>query len=324
MPATRGETLQSLSSVPDLKVSSSVPLAPYTRFGIGGPAAVLAETANVESLLAALRAVRASGQPFVVIGGGSNLIVADEGFPGIVLRFTADRISAVGRRVTADAGADLQALVDFSVEHGLKGVETLAGIPGSVGAAIYGNAGAYGHSISERIAGVSFTDGESVRTLTNEECEFHYRESAFKRRKDWIVLSAELELEAASPAELRKIASEIQRIRDEKFPRAMKCAGSVFKNLILAELPPAVAAQVPQSVTREGKVPAAWFLEQVGAKGTSVGAIRVADHHANLVYNAGGGTARDFCALIQSLKGRVRQRFGLQLEEEVQYMGPSC
>ncbi len=152
---------------------------------------------------------------------------------------------------------------------------------------------------------------------------FDYRESIFKRRKDWIVLSATLALEPADPGELRETAAGIERVRDEKFPRTMQCAGSIFKNLILAELPPAVAAQVPPSVVREGKVPAAWFLEQAGAKGMSVGAIRVADYHANLIYNTGGGTARDLCALIHELKSRVQRRFGLELEEEVQILGSS-
>jgi UDP-N-acetylmuramate dehydrogenase len=309
------------AAIPGLQVSRDVSLADYTRFGIGGPAAILAETAGAESFIAALRAARGSGHPTVVIGGGTNLIASDEGFPGIVLRFTANSIRAEGSIVTADAGADLQALVDFSVERGLKGLETLAGIPGWVGGAVYGNAGAFGHSISERITSIAFTDGETVRSLTNQECEFHYRESIFKRRKDWVVLSATLALEPADAGELRETAAGIERVRDEKFPRTMQCAGSIFKNLILAELPPAVAAQVPPSVVREGKVPAAWFLEQAGAKGKSLGAIRVADYHANLIYNTGGGTSRDLRALIRELKSRVGRRFGLELEEEVQILG---
>ena len=214
------------------------PLADYTRFGIGGPAAILAESDGAESFIAALRAARGSGHPTVVIGGGTNLIASDEGFPGIVLRFTANQIRAEGSIVTADAGADLQALVDFSVERGLKGMETLAGIPGWVGGAVYGNAGAFGHSISERIAAVTFTDGETVRTLTNPECEFRYRESIFKRRKDWIVLSATLALEPADPGELRETAAGIERVRDEKFPRTMQCAGSIFRTSSWPNCPP--------------------------------------------------------------------------------------
>ena len=310
-----------LSSIPHLQVSRDTPLSLHTRFGIGGPARVFAETAVAEAFVAALAVARSSGMPCEVIGGGTNLIVSDDGFDGIVLRFRADRILAAGDRVAADAGAELQALVDFTIERGLQGLETLTGIPGSVGAAVYGNAGAYGHSIEERIVKVRFHDGERIRVFENGECRFHYRESVFKDHKDWIIFSTELRLEPGDAAELRRVAGDIRKIRDAKYPPTMKCAGSIFKNLILSELPPAVAAQVPASVIREGKVPSAWFLEQVGAKGETRGGIRVADYHANLIYNAGGGTARDLCAVIDDLKSRVRARFGLQLEEEVQYVG---
>ena len=315
------ETIQSLAATRNLQVTAGAPLASYTRFGIGGTAAVVAETAHVPSFLQAIETARASGMPVVVIGGGTNLIVADQGFPGVVLRFTSDRIAATGDRVVADAGAELEALVDCTVERGLSGLQTLARIPGWAGAAVYGNAGAYGHSISETVSQVTYTDGRQVSALTNAQCEFRYRESVFKRRKDWIVLSTELLLKEADAGELCSVAREIKRVRDQKFPPTMKCAGSIFKNLILAELPGAAAAQAPESVVREGKAPAAWFLEQVGAKGMVMGGIRVADYHANLVYNAGGGTARDLVALITQLKSRVRERFGIELEEEVQYVG---
>jgi len=309
------------AGIPLLEVRRGVPLAAYTRFGIGGPAGFLVETRDPGGLASALGIARASGKPVVVMGGGTNLVVADEGFPGIVLRYTADCIQAQGPRVTADAGAALQALVDFTVGHGLRGVETLTRIPGWVGAAVYGNAGAYGHSLSERIARVNFTDGGPPRALTGAECEFHYRESVFKRRREWVILSVELELEQADPAGLRRIADEIAAIRDSKFPPSMKCAGSIFKNLILKDLSKNVAAQVPPEAVREGKVAAGWFLERVEARGMVRGGIHVAEYHGNLIYNAGGGTARELCALMEELKRRVRDRFGLELEEEVQYIG---
>jgi UDP-N-acetylmuramate dehydrogenase len=320
MPATE-ETRVRLAEIPNLTVSEGVPLSRYTRFGIGGPADLYAETGNVEAFIAALAAARASGIPTMVIGGGTNLVVSDSGFRGIVLRYRGDRLVAAGRRVIADAGAVFQDLVDFAVERGLQGLETLAGIPGSVGAAVYGNAGAYGHAVCERVVDVRFHDGREVRTFTNEECRFHYRESVFKRHKDWIIFSVELQLEPADAGRLRETADGILMVRNEKFPVTMKCAGSIFKNLLLEDLPLAVAAEVPANAVREGKVPAAWFLEQVGAKGAQRGDIRVASHHANLIYNAGAGTASDLCALIEDLKARVRARFGMDLEEEVQYVG---
>jgi UDP-N-acetylmuramate dehydrogenase len=320
MPSAE-ETQQRLAEIPNLTVLTDAPLSRYTRFGIGGPADIYAETENVDAFVTALTSARASGWPVMVIGDGTNLIVSGEGFRGVVLRYRASRLTADGTRVSADAGAVLQDLVDFTVDRGLKGLETLAGIPGSVGAAVYGNAGAYGHSISERVVSVRFYDGRAVRVFDNAACEFRYRESIFKGHKEWIVFSTELLLDPADAAVLRKTAGDIVKIRSEKFPVTMKCAGSIFKNLLLDQLPQRVAQQVPATAVREGKVPAAWFLEQAGAKGLQRGDIHVATYHANLIYNAGAGTAADLYSLIQELKQRVRDRFGIEIEEEVQYVG---
>lgn len=315
------QTLTRLAEIPNITVLQDAPLARYTRFGIGGPADIYAEAAGEDAFLRAVETAREAGIACMVMGAGTNLIVSDSGVRGMVLRLVSCGMEASGTTVRADAGAVLQDLVDFTVERGLKGLETLAGIPGSVGAAIYGNAGAYGHAISERVARVRFFDGSVVRELTNPECEFAYRESVFKRRKEWTVFSVTLEMERGDGEELRRRAGEILDIRNRKFPATMKCAGSIFKNLLAAELPAAAAERVPPSVVREGKVPAAWFLEQVGAKGLRAGDIQVADYHANLIYNAGGGTAAQLRSVIDELKARVRNEFGLELEEEVQYVG---
>jgi UDP-N-acetylmuramate dehydrogenase len=320
MPTTE-ETQLRLAEIPNLTVSAHTPLASYTRFGIGGPADLFAETRHEQAFIAAVSAARESGAEVCVTGGGTNLIVSDRGFRGLVLRFAEDTLASHGPRVTAGAGAVLQDLVDFANHRGLKGLETLAGIPGWVGAAVYGNAGAYGHAISERVAAVRFFDGAGVRSFDNPECEFRYRESVFKRHKDWVIFQVELSLDAAPAAELEETSAGILKVRNEKFPPTMKCAGSIFKNFLLRELPPAVAALVPAAVVREGKIPAAWFLEQVGAKGMQLGGIHVAAYHGNLIYNAGQGTARELCELIAELKRRVRARFGIEVEEEVQYVG---
>lgn len=317
----RTETIERLRDLPNLTISQGTLLSRYTRFGIGGPAEVFAETADEQSFMQAFAVAQSSGAEYTVIGDGTNLIVSDVGFSGIVLRFTARHIHRNGTSVRAHAGAELQALVDHCIDSGLKGIETMTGIPGSVGAAVYGNAGAYGHSIEERIQRVRFFDGVEVRVFGKAECGFHYRESVFKRHKDWIIFSAVLEMDLAPADELRKTAAEIFQIRLAKYPPTMKCAGSIFKNLILAELPVEVRRQIPDRVIREGKAPSAYFLEQVGAKGMRSGDIQVADYHANLIYNAGQGTARQLCEIIGELKSRVRGQFGLELEEEVQYVG---
>jgi UDP-N-acetylmuramate dehydrogenase len=313
--------LDELRAVSGLEVRERVELRHFTRFGIGGVADLFAETAEPRAFARAVGICQARGYAVYVMGDGSNVIVSDDGFRGLILRFVARGLSREGHHVTADAGAPLQSLVDYAIDAGLRGLETLAGIPGSVGAAVYGNAGAYGHSIAERVEWVQLFDGGSVRKFSNDECEFDYRESVFKRHKDWVIFRAGLALEPHDATELRRTASEIMAVRDKKFPPTMRCAGSIFKNLHLKNLPPAVAAAVPDQVVREGKVAAAYFLEQVGAKGMRRGGIEIASYHANLIYNTGAGTAADLRALIFELKKRVREKYGFEVEEEVQYVG---
>jgi UDP-N-acetylmuramate dehydrogenase len=315
------KTIDQLARIPNVSVREGALLSEHTRFGIGGPASVFLEAASEQAFTAAFQVAQSSGAAYSVIGSGTNLIVSDSGFDGIVLRLAAKAIERDGSKVRAEAGADLQALVDYSIDQGLRGLETMTGIPGSVGAAVYGNAGAYGHSIDERVRLVRFLDGPAVRSFGPSECQFHYRESVFKEHKDWIILDVELSMTPASATELRQTADEILKLRLAKYPPTMKCAGSIFKNLILAELPEPVRRQIPDRVVREGKAPSAYFLEQVGAKDMRNGGMRVADYHANLIFNSGDGTALQLCELIGELKSRVRNQFGLELEEEVQYVG---
>ncbi len=320
MPTTE-QAIERLSALPEVTLQLDAPLAERTRFGIGGPAAAYLETPRLESLLEALDLLRREGLPWTIIGGGTNLVAADEGFPGVVLRYTGSRILQTEQGVTAEAGAELQDLVEFTNAQGLRGLETLAGIPGTVGGAVYGNAGAYGHSISECISEVwCWRDGRLER-LSPADCRFDYRESTFKKNKNWVICSVLLRLEPGDPEELQKTSAGLVALRNQKYPPGMKCAGSIFKNLLYERLTPEAARELPREIVREGKAPAAWFLEQVGAKGMRRGDICVAAHHANLIYNAGQGTARDLRELVRELKRRVRERFGLELEEEVQHLG---
>ena len=319
--ALSGTVHEQFKSIRGLTVRSGEPLSRHTRFGLGGPARLFVEADQELAFMRALQLARGSGLNYVVLGGGTNLVVSDSGYNGIVLRYVASGIRHHGARVEVDAGAELNDLIDSLNEAGLKGLETLAGIPGWVGAAVYGNAGAYGHSISERVDRARYFDGTEVRECCNQECEFRYRESIFKRHKDRIIFSVTLKMDRSDAPVLKEKSAGIRKVRDEKFPPTMKCAGSIFKNILLRDLPASVAQLVPASVVREGKIPAAWFLEQTGAKGRSIGGIRVAEYHANLLYNSGEGTAAELCRMIQKLKADVQAKFGLEIEEEVQYVG---
>jgi len=305
-----------LSAIPNVQLFVNAPLARHTRFEIGGPARMLANVSTVEALTETLELAKNTGTPSAIIGGGTNLIVDDAGFPGVVIRYVADAIEIDGSKVKVAAGAMLQDLVDKTIDYGLRGLETMTGIPGWVGGAIYGNAGAYGHSIQEIVESVRFFDGEKTREIGAGDLAFAYRTSIFKSCKNWALLDAVLNLASADTTELRSTADSILKIRNEKYPPSMKCAGSIFKNLLLADLPAGI--EVPERVVREGKVPSAYFLELAGAKGLRIGSLRVADYHANLIYNEGGGTARDLWNLIETLKAGVWEKFGIALEEEVQ------
>ncbi len=312
--------LERLQTIPDLTVRTGALLRNHTRFRLGGPCRALVSTTSEAAYLAALGVLTGSAATWTTIGGGTNLIVSDAGYPGLVLRYDASAMTVDASGIRVEAGAELNDLVDFANARGLAGMEAMAGIPGWVGAAIYGNAGAYGQSIAERVKWVRFAVGTEVGEFDRDQCEFRYRESIFKKNKAWQILSAGLRLEGGEVAVLQAKSAAIRATRDAKFPPTMQCAGSIFKNLLLRELSPAVAAQVPANVIREGKIPAGWFLEEVGAKGLAVSAMRVADYHANLVYNTGGGTAADLVALLGELKRRVFDRFGLEIEEEVQFL----
>ncbi len=310
-----------LASVDGLRVEADVPLRRHTRFGIGGPAALFAWASTPAALGRAFRAARACGVPCCLLGEGSNVVVADRGFGGLVLRYVAAALKARGPVIEAQAGASLQALVDLTLELGLAGMHALTRIPGSVGGAVYGNAGAYGHQLDEFVERVDFLDSGDARSFGADECRFEYRESVFKRRKDWWILGAKLRLPDGDGQALFRRAEEIRGIRDAKFPPEMRCAGSIFKNLFLRALPAEAAAEVPPRAVRAGKVASAYFLERVGAKGMRCGGIRVASYHSNLLYNCGGGTAGQIRQVVSDLKARVLDTFGIVLEEEVQYVG---
>jgi UDP-N-acetylmuramate dehydrogenase len=310
-----------LAAIPNLSTLLDSPLSAYTRFRIGGPASVLCDTSDAQAFTRALRVVKDLAVPRMVIGGGTNLVVSDAGFDGVILRFTGAKIARNGPVLAVESGAVLQDVVDYSIARGLKGMETLTGIPGYLGGAVYGNAGAYGHSLQELVQRVRFTDGVDVKDFDNADCQFRYRESIFKEQKDWVILSTELRFHDGDASELRTTASDIRAIRDAKYPASMKCAGSIFKNVFYAEVPTRVQSEIPAKLVREGKVPSAWFLEQVGAKAMERGDIRVAPYHATLIYNDGQGTAADLVVIIEELKKRVRERFGFDLQEEVQFVG---
>ncbi len=305
----------------EIVVREDEALSKHTRFGLGGSARWMVDVGTSGVLPEVVSILRESSMPMITLGGGSNLIVADQGFDGVVLRFTGNSITRNHGLTLAEAGSVWQDVVDFHTDLGLTGMERMTGIPGWLGGALYGNAGAYGQTIMDFVEQVTVFDGVSIREVANADCGFAYRSSGFKAHKDWILLAARMRLASGNPSEVRNTAAEILATRNEKFPPTLKCAGSIFKNLLVAQLSEKTLGRVPAPLIRGGKVPSAWFLEQIGSKGMCEGGIEVASYHANLIFNTGSGRAAEVCLLIDRLKSLVFSEFGLMLEEEVQYVG---
>ncbi len=217
-----------------------------------------------------------------------------------------------------DAGVDLAEVISYSITQGWKGLENLSGIPGTIGGAIVGNAGAYGHAMVEVVEKVEVLDGENRLWMDNRECNFSYRESLFKH-KPYLILKAVLKLEQGNREELERISKEIIKKREVKYHPGIRCPGSFFKNIIASDLNEEQLGKIDKTKIVYGKVPAGYLLEEVGAKGMKIGGIEIASYHGNLFINRGKGTAADVKKLAAILKEKVRERFGIELEEEIRY-----
>src|SRR3989344_3364957 len=299
-----------------MKIKKNFLLKKFTTLAIGGPAKYFVVVKTEAELLAAILAAQSARLPWTVVGEGSNLVVNDKGYRGMLIQCQISKVKFQNGTVTVGAGRNLLKLIWELDKLGLAGMERMAGIPGTVGGAIYGCAGAYGQEIKDHLASVRFFDGRRFRTFKNKQISFGYRTSVFKKHKDWIITEVTFKFTKASSRALLKISSDTIKLREKKYRPGLKCPGSFFKNLIAAEI------RVPSSLKNQivyGKLPAGVLFEKVGAKGMRQGRIRVADHNANLIYNPDGGKASDVKKLAGKLKALVKKQFGIIIDEEVQY-----
>lgn len=299
---------------------------------MGGEARFFGVAKTAEDLLTALDFAKKKRLPWYVVGEGSNLIVPDRGYPGVVIQNQIQRFDLSSTpvlpkrtRVTVGAGNNLFQFVFKLGRMGLDGMEKMAGIPGTVGGAIYGCAGAYGQEIKDRLLSVTYFDGKEFKNLTRKQARFGYRESIFKRHNNWVVTEAVFEFEAEGKPGLLRESREIVRLRSRKYKPGLKCPGSFFKNIKIDDIKSPRARNaflklIPTSKVIHGKVPTGYLLEEVGAKKMKQGGVRVAAHHGNLIYNIGRGRARDVRALASRLKALVKNKFGITIEEEVRYL----
>jgi UDP-N-acetylmuramate dehydrogenase len=279
------------------------PLAPLTSFRLGGPAALYLEARSRDDLAEVGRVLRQADIPLLVIGKGSNLLVADDGFPGIVLRLGREFRWAArdGERIAAGAAMPLPALAGVALSHALAGLEFGVAIPASLGGSVRMNAGAHGHSLDEVLESVEVfvTDEDRIRVLPAAEAGFRYRGSTLPERS--VVIGATVRLAPGEPIEIRRLMDQARDWRRATQPLAEPNCGSVFKN------PPGDHA--------------ARLIDAVGGKEMRVGGARVSEKHANFIVAGPGATSRDVVRLMGEIRSKVRDRHGVELEPEVHLVG---
>jgi len=333
-------------------------LSNFTTLGVGGPATKIIHAKTEEELIAAVKTADESKTPLLILGGGSNVLISDSGFTGTVIRvetsgnsFEIDACS--GGTLTVSAGADWDEFVAFTIEKGLANLESLSGIPGTVGGSPIQNIGAYGHEVSEVIARVRTFDRKSkeVKTFTASECDFSYRNSIFKSDSERYVildvtfqlrigeaslpigyaeLANELGVEVGARVAIPKVRSAVLKLRSAKgmlINEGINSAGSFFMNPILdksaAEKLPSDAPRWPMNDGRV-KTSAAWLMEHAGvSKGDQLAGAQISPKHVLALSNAGDATAKDLVELARIAQEKVRAKFGITLQTEVQLVGLS-
>ena len=328
-----------------IKIQKNISLSKYTSFKIGGAAKYFCVAENNDEIKEALEFAEENKLKIFILGGGSNLLISDKGFDGIVIKIQDTRYKIQDTNIVCGNGMPLMKLVGESVKNNLTGLEWAAGIPGTVGGAVANNAGAYRKSIADIVEEVEILEiphlaspkrggiilpllggvRGGIRKLTNKECQFSYRNSIFKKEKKNIILSAVLKLEKGNQEESKKTIAEILKSRREKQPLEYPSAGSVFKNPSVDDNHLAkLIKEFPEleNIVKNNTIPAGWLIEQIDElKNKRIGGAMISEKHCNFIVNAGNAKAEDVVILISLIKQKIRTHFGIQLREEIEYVG---
>lgn len=288
-----------------VKISRNIPLSQYTTFEIGGKADFFIEVFSLQEMREAIDFAKELGKPYLIIGGGSNLLISDKGIRGVVIKNSVKGVEIKGNLLTAYSGELLQDLVELALKDSLSGLEFATGIPGTFGGAVVGNAGAYGKGIGDiLLEGVILTKDGRFKKANRDYFKFEYRKSILKDTKE-VLIKATLSLKKGKYEDIKKQMDKIKEERSRKHPpRNVRCAGSFFKNV------------TPEDSSQK-RIAAGYLLDLVGAKDVKVGNAEVYQKHANFIINKGGAKCEDVIKLAQILKQRVKNKFGVLLEEEV-------
>ncbi len=309
-----------------MKIQKNINLAPYTTFRIGGMAKEFAIVKSVEELAEALQYAKGNNLKYYILGGGSNVLFDDSGFDGLVIRIeSASYIKIEGEKLECWAGESLASVLNLARDNDLSGLENLAGIPGTIGGAVRGNAGAFGTAMANLVSKVKFLDAASgkIKEIGKDDCGFSYRNSIFKENPDLIIISVVLGLRTGKKEEIEKAMRETIRKRNEKQPQGwFGCAGSFFENPVVEKKELIERFERDTGAkSRENKIPAGWLIRETGLSGKKIGGVELNEKHSNFIINNGEGTAEEVIMLSSIIKQKVRTELGVQLREEVQYVG---
>lgn len=321
-----------------LKIQKNILLSKHTTFRIGGNAEFFAEVGNEKELKDALAYATKNKLKIFILAGGSNVLFSDEGFDGLVIKLkeSSGKNQAIETQKSGTiecwAGNSLSGVVNFAKDNSLSGLENLAGIPGTIGGAVRGNAGAFGTSVEDLVVEVNavkipnpksqISNKLQISNYKKRKCSFGYRSSIFKKNSSLVIVSVVLKLKKGGKKEIEEKMKEILQKRMEKQPKGWKgSAGSFFKNPVVKnkELIKQFERDTGKKVG-DSKLPAGWLIAEAGFLGRKIGDAQVSEDHGNFLINTGKATAQDVIMLASLIKQKVRCEFGVELQEEVQYV----
>jgi len=322
-----------------MKFQENIALSQFSNYRIGGPAKFFFEAKDADEIAEAIGIARKRGLDFFILGGGTNLLIKDSGFDGLVLKPNLNFLEADGEIVRAGAGVLMSDFLEFAIKKGLSGLEWAGGLPGTLGGAIRGNAGAFNGEIKDAVSEVLSFDAKNMEYVTrkNSDCRFAYRSSVFKEKNgEEIILSAVLSLKSGDPRKIAEVVKEKINYRLARHPMEHPNIGSIFKNVSVAQInaditqinadtirvhprsnPRKSAFTAPVKIDPFPVVPAAYLISEAGLKGVSSGGAMVSPKHPNFIVNMLGATAEDVKSLIELVKSEVKRRFDVSLEEEI-------
>jgi len=308
-------------------LKENISLKTLTSFQIGGLARYFWPAEGAIDIKSAIEWAKGKGLPFFILAGGSNLLVADQGFEGLIIKLQTTNYKLQTNIVHCQAGVKLSDLVKLSLDQGLSGLEWASGIPqATVGGAIWGNAGAFGRNMASVVSEVEVMEAQNakckVKSYQNKECGFAYKDSIFKQNKNLIILSADLVLEKKNKQEVKEEVKKVLQYRKDHHP-SQPSAGSVFKNVKLKTKNERIFLILPESkvFATKKKIPAGFLIEKCGLKGKTIGGAQISTKHTNFIVNTGKAQASEVKQLIELAKQAVWEKFAIALEEEIQYLG---